>query len=403
MSKPIYLIVTSFFPSPGNWRCAFAYDYVKAIEMDGRYTPVVFKPGESFNYEGIDVHGFTSLELPSGIPFPLLTPINVHLFIKAFKSSGIRIEDVAIAEAYTNGRVPHLLALRRRNPRIQVIVHHHDPASFGVFDGRFRHFWLFKIINYFMRRIPYEKANLHVFISNVVKNSFLMFPKTDWSPYPEYAKLGRGIRFLRNVRIKDGYVLHNGVDTSIFHSERSRMVRRGNEFVIGCIGNFSDWKNQIQLLKAIKRLKGQITGLKCIFIGSGPFLAECQAYASGNKLEGTVEFLKEVKHENLVPFYQGLDLFCLPSYFEGFGCVFTEAWSCGVPFLTCEGQGMDDLILDEERDLWLCKVGDDEDLADKILHYFESRPIQHMRSSVSMSDLMPRFLDYLESKRVRHD
>ena len=30
--KPIYLLITWMFPTPTNWRGAFAYDFVKAME-----------------------------------------------------------------------------------------------------------------------------------------------------------------------------------------------------------------------------------------------------------------------------------------------------------------------------------------------------------------------------------
>ena len=43
-------------------------------------------------------------------------------------------------------------------------------------------------------------------------------------------------------------------------------------------------------------------------------------------------------HENLPSFYQSLDLFVLPSYYEAFGCVYAEAYSCGVPFIAVKNQ-----------------------------------------------------------------
>ena len=40
--------------------------------------------------------------------------------------------------------------------------------------------------------------------------------------------------------------------------------------------------------------------------------------------------------------------------------------SVDVPFITCEGQGLDDLFYTEDRDRWLCKQRDPDDLAHKI-------------------------------------
>jgi len=415
VDRQFYLIVTSFFPSPGNWRCAFAYDYVRAIERDGRYRVVVFKPGESYEYEGVIVHGFKAFALPSGIPCPLLTPLNVRLFLKAFDALGLKAEEVAVAEAYTNGRVPHLLALKKRNPKIIVAVHHHDPASFGVFDGRFRHFWPFKLINYWMRRRAYEAADLHIFISEVVKRSFLSFPHTDWSVYGEYARLGRGIQWLRPVRIKHSIVLHNGVDTSIFHPAK-HLTNRGakamsrESFTIGCIGNFVDWKGQEILIRAAGYLAEQgslCKRLRVLFVGNGPLLEDCRRLAC--KIEGRCclsrtpldfTFLPEVLHEQLSDFYRSLDLFCLPSYFEGFGCVFTEAWNCGVPFITCEGQGMDDMLSEKDRRIWLVRPLNAVDLAAKIEHYAKLQPRQELVSDTDIDILISNFLREVSSLRL---
>lgn len=94
--------------------------------------------------------------------------------------------------------------------------------------------------------------------------------------------------------------------------------------------------------------------------------------------------------------YRRWDLFVLPCYFEGFGCVFTEAWSCGTPFIGCEGQGIEDIIKHEDRHLWLAKPKDDDDLADKILAYYENRPKQVLSGAVDFDTLMSKFLKKVE-------
>ena len=129
-------------------------------------------------------------------------------------------------------------------------------------------------------------------------------------------------------------------------------------------------------------------------------LTKCKNFVHDNALDTIVEFRSEVKHELLPDFYSSLDLFCLPSYFEGFGCVFTEAYACGVPFITCEGQGMDDLVVEEERELWLCKPGDDFELSEKILRFWEKRETQHLKAPIAMNEIMPCYLDYVETKAL---
>lgn len=396
MNKPIYLIVTTFFPSPNSWRCSFAYDYVRAIEREGRYRPVVFKPGCSYEYEGVKVYGFKAISLPSALPCPFLRTYNVKLFLKAFTKAGFNVEDIVVAEAYTNGQISKLIALRDKNPKIIVAAHHHDPASSGLFDGRFRYFWPIKLLNYFERRQAYELADLHIFISNMVKHSMNVFPDTSWSVFKDYQRLGRGIGFLRQFRLKRQYIMHNGVDVSIF--KRSKIAPkkvRSLEFTIGCIGNFISWKSQKTLIEAVSRLKTVNRHFKILFVGSGPERQKCMLMAKS--LDVDAEFLEEVKHEELASFYQMLDLFVLPSYFEGFGCVFTEAWASGVPFITCEGQGMEDFIDAQDRSIWLFKPMDSKQLSERIEFFIENQPIQRLVAEVDINKIMSKYLDYIET------
>ena len=42
--KPIYLVITPFFPTVESFRGPYVYDQVKVLERDGRYRVVVLKP-----------------------------------------------------------------------------------------------------------------------------------------------------------------------------------------------------------------------------------------------------------------------------------------------------------------------------------------------------------------------
>ena len=59
---------------------------------------------------------------------------------------------------------------------------------------------------------------------------------------------------------------------------------------------------------------------------------------------------------------QAADLFCLPSYREGFGSSVIEAASCGVPSLVSRIYGLTDAVL-EEKTGWMFSPGDTDDLS----------------------------------------
>lgn len=130
-------------------------------------------------------------------------------------------------------------------------------------------------------------------------------------------------------------------------------------------------------------------------IGSGEYLEECRQYVSDKDLSDYVEFLTEMPHEKLPDFYRSLDLFVLPSYFEGFGCVFTEAYACGVPFMTCKNQGVSELV--EDPDKWLIDKEDDKQLANLIMNYKRERYMQKLNGPYEIDKLIPAYLDKLET------
>lgn len=392
MGNPIYIVVTPFFPSSENWRGAYCYDFVKALMRTGRYDVRVFVPGNDgeYDYQGVHVTTFKIRQLPSGLLAFLLEKWNARSFLKAVVRSGVEIANVAVCHGHTATFSIYPLAVKKLNPRCKTLLHHHDPQSFGLNTGFFRHFWLRNAIEFPIYRSHHEKVDCHVFISKMVERSFMLAPDASWTEYEGYRKQMRGLGFYRSCRVKQSVVLHNGVDTSRF--KPASVVAKREKFTIGCIGNFCDWKDQITLLKAVAALKIQGVGNIVVrLIGSGQLLESCKQYVAANRLSDCVSFEVEVDHIKLPEFYNSLDLFVLPSYFEGFGCVFTEAYACDVPFITCEGQGMDDYIAKDDRGKWLCKIQNANDLANKISAYMKHRWHQKLTGAIGIDTLIEEF------------
>lgn len=394
INLPIYIIVTSFFPAPDCWRGAYCYDFVRALMNTGRYDVRVFVPGrgEDYDYQGVHVYRFREKMLPSAtFPF-LFSRWNQRTFLKKIVSIGIDCSKIAVCHGHTAFLGIYPLAVKKCNPHCLTLLHHHDLASFGLNLGKLRHFWLHKVINFFALRRMHETMDCHVFVSETSRHSFLAVPDASWSYYAEYHRQMKGLHCFQGTRIKSSTILHNGVNRELYNPPASKP----HGLVIGCIGNFDDVKSQITLLQAANLLKEEFPAMKVRFIGSGECLADCQRYVADHELENMVSFEKERDHRLLPEFFRELDLFVLPSYFEGFGCVFTEAYSCGVPFITCEGQGMDDLIPQEERGLWLCPPMNPDILAEKIRYYFIHRPIMHLSGPVDINTLVSNFIKELE-------
>jgi len=396
-----YICITPFFPTPSSFRGPFVYDQVRAIAANSDYQVLVFRPKPwgrkvvDYEYGGVKVHYFDTIDTPSYILHGIFNGINARLFMRRVYELGINPTDVAVAHGHTAQFATYALALKAENPQIKAVVQHHDPDPFTIRNGR----WARKPWNAMFRVKKnidlLERVDLSLCISEFVKDSLLSFPDAPQHLYNEnYREALQVFAGMKRPCIKDTYLLYNGVDCDKFYVEN--VQRNKTPFTIGCIANFIDWKDQITLLRAVKTLVvGGETDIRLVLVGSGVTLGECEHYMVENALDEYVEIRKEVDHTELRAFYNSIDLYVQPSYFEGFGCVCTEAAACGVPFMICKHQGAAEYISLEEEVLWLFEPHNYHSLAEKILYYKANRPKQNLVHSYDINVLVKVYLDYV--------
>lgn len=84
------------------------------------------------------------------------------------------------------------------------------------------------------------------------------------------------------------------------------------------------------------------------------------------QLKGAINQVKRVGFTSEPErFMQAADLFCLPSYREGFGSSVIEAAACGVPTLASRIYGLTDAVV-EHKTGWMHQAGDVQDLAQRL-------------------------------------
>ena len=166
------------------------------------------------------------------------------------------------------------------------------------------------------------------------------------------------------------FILYNGVDSSKFFKIETE---KNDIFTIGCVANFWKIKDQITLIMSTKKILEGGNKIKLRLIGSGATLQSCKKYVVENNLSRHIVFENEIAHEKLNDFYNSIDLFVLPSYYEALGCVYLESWATNTPFIGIEGQGISELISKKDRKTLLAKVQSTESLKEKILVAYNNR------------------------------
>lgn len=404
-----YIVVTPFFPTTDCFRGPFVYDQVKALMRQNKYNIVVFRPVISLKnkidyvYQGVNVYSFYRYQLPSGAFDFLLNEWNDRFFYKKIEELGISIYDVSYIHCHTGSIGHYGLSIKKKNPNIKVMLQHHDLDPFGVHIGKMTSFkwhvvlrtkWLLEIFN---------SVDLHICVSRWVRDSLYSFPKVRTGEvYEPFIKKMEYVKKLGCVNNKKYYILYNGVDLNIFYRQNELYIKK-SEFIIGCVANFVDLKQHITLLKALEILVNEyhMKDIRLVFVGSGPTQNMCEEYILEHNLKDYVLIKKEVDHKCLRAFYNSLDLFVLPSVFEGFGCVYMESYASGVPFIGVCNQGASEYILPNEEYKWLIKPYDYFKLSCLIRDYYSKRSIQKVSKKYNIDDLISsfiRFIDFGEEK-----
>ena len=127
----------------------------------------------------------------------------------------------------------------------------------------------------------------------------------------------------------NNFVIHYGLsDTTV--SDKNNPEADSGIFRIGTVSRLVPQKNIALLLRAFGELNSHSSQtFELSVAGVGPLLEELRTLALQLEIGDLVSWHGQRK--DLTQFYRSLDLFVLPSNYEGFGLVLLEAMSNGIP------------------------------------------------------------------------
>ena len=134
---------------------------------------------------------------------------------------------------------------------------------------------------------------------------------------------------------RQAHVLHNAIDSAEFsYNEKVREQIREDlglerKFVVGHVGRFGYQKNHRFLLEIFREIHLLFPESVLLLVGDGKDKTSMQQWVIQNGLQDNVKFLGVC--ENVPQLLQAMDVFVLPSHFEGLGVVLIEAQAAGLP------------------------------------------------------------------------
>ena len=165
-------------------------------------------------------------------------------------------------------------------------------------------------------------------------------------------------------------VIYQSVAENFYHkvSEKTRAVvinkyKLPEKYILN-VGSFFPRKNQLKLIEAFDRIKGQIAENLVLVGNSGTMRTDIERLISAKKLNDRIQIIADMSNDGLPAVYQSASAFVFPSLFEGFGVPVLEALFSGTPVIASRGGAIEEAA---GEDSLLVDPNSVEDIADKIL------------------------------------
>lgn len=117
-------------------------------------------------------------------------------------------------------------------------------------------------------------------------------------------------------------------DPTMRKSVRQKM-NATDKFVVGTVGRLAEQKNPFFAMDVFECLQKQVSNAEYWWVGSGSLDDQVKAYVEKKGLSENVRLLGS--RDDVTSLYQGMDVFFLPSLFEGLSIVTVEAQAMGLP------------------------------------------------------------------------
>lgn len=183
------------------------------------------------------------------------------------------------------------------------------------------------------------------------------------------------IENLHGKQFENSKVILNPIFTNRFKDATQKIELEKDKFNILFHGRIVEHKGIGVLIKAMRLLKKSNENVKLYVSGTGKYEEEARKLVKESNLENEVIFLGPIDYEEVQNVYKGMDLYCLPTEYEGCGLTILEAMASGLPILSTSTVGVVDIINDKENGM-LVEINDIEGLARILIELVEDKELR---------------------------
>ncbi len=140
----------------------------------------------------------------------------------------------------------------------------------------------------------------------------------------------------------DVTVVPYGVDLERFVPKE----HQSSDLVIGNVGRLGPEKGLKYLLQAAAQITAEMPNVRLLLAGDGPERRSLERQAAKLAIADRVEFLGDIPHERVPDALARMDVFAMPSTWEGFGVSAIEAAATELPVVASNIHGIPDAVED---------------------------------------------------------
>lgn len=185
------------------------------------------------------------------------------------------------------------------------------------------------------------------------------------------------------------FVNRPSIDQTVFKRAKPYSAS-GSALQIFTIGRFTFQKGYLIGLMAMRQLKNEGVKFSWKIVGDGPLKEEILYHIHALQLVDCVELLGKKNRDEIIELYNSVDVFLLPSVYEGIANVCLEAMSMELPVVSTKSGGMEEVIVHGENGL-LCEIYDPGSIAENIRSLARERAQLKILGSNARKTIIERF------------
>ena len=147
-------------------------------------------------------------------------------------------------------------------------------------------------------------------------------------------------------------VVNNGVSPAkVFEGVNPLREKYRGKRILLTVGNLVKRKAHDYVIQALSKILETNPQVVYLIVGGGPEETALRQLVGSLGLDEHVGFCGQQENEVAMQYMALCDVFVMPSWNEPFGVVYLEAMASGKPVVACQGQGIEDVVVDGQTGL----------------------------------------------------